>query len=502
MPKDSLKKLLNKFPYFFDKRSVSNFYKSQDVTNQQFQLIYDSLLSVCESFNLNKRCLIWKEQSVKFDYVINFVANYPSLKKVSLFKNEELLYMESYNYEDNVNTFFYSYNTTTLNDSYELQVSDNNEETYNIIPESKFRMEIETYEEYHIQKGFPENDEMQDDEYDHDNSLDRFGELQNIPRKKYIKTKNYYTTEPLFNNRLTEDDYHYMNRILNYNLKFHNTPLPILELWKSYGVPSEMLNRERLLLKVFDETKHPNQNNHVLDWTPEPWEHKDGVCDGGNLSKYYFLVKLNTNIPKKGDSVYLDFKLLNSLLERFNGEYSVNAFIGGDLFKENIHNIGYINSSELDEINPNFIQFIAYDNNNEVLGECTVEIQVKGCNNANWYVSSEGNDNNSGDINHPFKTLDKALSEVTSTKQLIVVQGEITLETIPTVTQDSNILGCGQATIINDDTNKFFKIIGGHNVNLSLTNITLQNDDNSIDITSMNYTNSNNQINNYLTVIC
>ena len=113
---------------------------------------------------------------------------------------------------------------------------------------------METYNEYTIEKGFPENDEILGDIYDHDTSLDEIGALNNIPRKTYITTDDYAHTEPPYNNRLTEDDYHYMNRILNYNLKLHNTPLPVLEIWKLYGIFSDMVNREQYLLKMFDET--------------------------------------------------------------------------------------------------------------------------------------------------------------------------------------------------------------------------------------------------------
>ena len=72
MAKDSLKKLLSKFPYFLDKRENSNFYKSQDVTNKRFQDISQSLFEVDESFSLLKKIWIWKEQEVPYDYTINF----------------------------------------------------------------------------------------------------------------------------------------------------------------------------------------------------------------------------------------------------------------------------------------------------------------------------------------------------------------------------------------------------------------------------------------------
>ena len=85
---DSLQYLLSKFPYFFNKDAASNFYKSQSVTNAQFQGVYQSLFDVVESFKLDKNCLIWKEQSKPYEYTINFVANYPYLKSVKCYKND------------------------------------------------------------------------------------------------------------------------------------------------------------------------------------------------------------------------------------------------------------------------------------------------------------------------------------------------------------------------------------------------------------------------------
>lgn len=170
-----------------------------------------------------------------------------------------------------------------------------------VIPDDVFKMEVETWEEYTIVKGFPENDSYEDNEFDHDYSLDEIGLLNNIPRKNYIAVEDsslYPLTEPPYNKQLSEDDYHYMKRIIEYNLrmwatlnfvdesnegyknyiellekigiseeeyKFYkdNSRLfkerynPVtLELWKNYSVSASLVNRERKLLKLFDLRKH------------------------------------------------------------------------------------------------------------------------------------------------------------------------------------------------------------------------------------------------------
>ena len=105
----SLKKLLSKFPYFLKKSPDSNFYKSEYVFNEQFKGLYNDLIEVYESFHLNKRLLVWREQSDAYDYSINFVACFPYLKTITCYKNDEVIYTESYEYSDEVDTFIYSY---------------------------------------------------------------------------------------------------------------------------------------------------------------------------------------------------------------------------------------------------------------------------------------------------------------------------------------------------------------------------------------------------------
>ena len=127
--------------------------------------------------------------------------------------------MEEYSEQDNVSSFIYSYDSTEETDTLLADVEENEEENEDaplVIPDDKFSIKVETYDEYIIMKGFPENDEILGDIYDHDESLDEIGAFNNIPRKTYIPTNDYANTEPPYNDRLSEDDYHYMKRIQFY----------------------------------------------------------------------------------------------------------------------------------------------------------------------------------------------------------------------------------------------------------------------------------------------
>lgn len=88
--------------------------------------------------------------------------------------------------------------------------------------------------------------------FDHDYSLDIIGHLFNIHRYRFYqvyKKNNYYysKTYPTFNNRSTEDDYHYMKRIQRYIKEYNHTPFPVLEFWKYYYANSVLVNRKDLI---------------------------------------------------------------------------------------------------------------------------------------------------------------------------------------------------------------------------------------------------------------
>lgn len=511
--KDSMQCLIKMFPHLFDKSETSNFFKSQSVTNNVFKGIFQSISDVSDSFRLRKRCCIWKEQSVPYDYVINFVVNYPQLKSVKCYKNDTLIYIEEYLEKDNVSSFIYSYDNSKDNTIVDYDSEDNEEENQGddseieipIIPEDTFHIIAESYDEIIIKKGFPENDEPLGNIYDHDISLDEIGALHGIPRKTYIPTEDYANTEPTYNDRLTEDDYHYMNRIINYVLRVHDTPLPVLEIWKQYGIFSNMINREQYLLKMFDETKHPfdEETGLVGDWTPMPWEHKDKLCNlQPDLGRFFF-VSANTLSPVKNQAVKFNFKYLNSLAEQLTGDYNVTILLQGEeedtVLVENYPGEQYTVGSELiSDDEPNIFIFNAYYGKDLFTTE-ELTVNVRGCNTADWYVSTSGSDSGTGQSDDPFATLDKALSMVNGEENLIVLtSGTHSTDHIFNVPYTCTVLGCGDPIITSTDGLKFFRVY--QNQSLNIQDITLQHDTSSSLIENSNWIN-NNKTNNPLYVV-
>ena len=525
MPRSSsLKKLLGMFPYFLSKSPDSNFYKSQSVTNKQFQGLYNDLHNVYRSFHLNKRCLIWREQSEPYLYKVNFVANYSHLKSVTCYKNDEVIYAESYDYDENRETFEYSYEGSTLND-------DENVENEDIIPQDSFKMVVETHDEYVISKGFPENNILQGDIYDHEESLDEIGALHNIPRKNYIVVDDalYPFTEPPYHNELSEDDYHYMKRIIQYLALYHTVPLPVAEIWKLYGILPEMVNREKYVLKMFDIFQHPHhyddtvdeQGNYtcpgdrlfVDDWVPRDWEHHDVFYD--HLQQeygVYFFVNINTKTPAENEPIKLSFRFLNNLAIEIRDDFLVDISLNDENIVENYPFLMYppsepqydeddnpINYPAIEDlfdssIQNNVLSVKAKKSNGEEISTEQIIIRVRGCGTADYYVRTDGDDNNDGSSESPFLTIAKALDSVRSNKNIVSIgPGEYDLSGILPVRNSCTLLGCAsenQQVIITNESNSFFNIPPSRE--LTLKRLKLQSpDDSELLIGSAIYSNNN-----------
>lgn len=101
-------------------------------------------------------------------------------------------------------------------------------------------------------KRFSGYESLKGDCFDHDYSLDMIGHLFNVPRFRFDKVPAqniyYYSrTYPTYENRLTEDDYHYMKRIQYYIQNYNHIYFPVLEFWKYYYTDSELVNRKKYI---------------------------------------------------------------------------------------------------------------------------------------------------------------------------------------------------------------------------------------------------------------
>ncbi|WP_296882106.1 hypothetical protein [uncultured Methanobrevibacter sp.] len=452
--------------------------------------------------------MIYKEQETDFDYTMHFLCMVPLLEHVEIFKNDLLIYEAVFNLSDDE-----SYSYLVSESFYEIVTVEDGEETRdisqllytntydivddlrvidysydstseNIIPLDDYRISAITFDEYLYEKGFPENDDILNNIYDHDISLDELGALHNIPRKKYIPATNYLQTEPPYNDRLTEDDYHYMKRIIEYLALVHTEPLPVAEIYKLYGLPAKLINRDRFIVRMFDITKHPHHIDEttgeyiVDDWIPEPWEHKDTFCIGGIDLGEYFYVSADRLNPIRKQNVTFTFDFVNCLLEPLTGDFTVDINLNGTDIYTGYTDSTFICPYSLLEIDNTFI--FTGKHGTHILGVFEIHIHVRGCSEADFFVTSSGNDTKDGKtLANAFKTIEKGTSVINGIYELISVYGRLDTVGDSIVIDNTTVLGCNSASLDNEIKPIFFNVL--LNNMLTLQDLTFNLLDGSID---------------------
>lgn len=535
----SIDKLLEKFPYFLNKSTGSNFYKSEWVFNEWFKEVYNDLFLTYCSQKLSKPLLVWKVQNEPYKYNMCFAVVLNNLKTVIIYQNDVIVYREDYGPEDNQNSFYHVLNGVCED---------------NIIPDDSFLLYVESYDEYVLCKGFPENDEndyisinetvFEDlsvelkintsvpdvanvcvmkgsdvvytntdnidetfkinepalydsyyvkvttsnpliyyekrwsklDSYSHDSSLDELGVFYSMPRKTYTYTHHkkwyntyYASTEPPYNNRYTEDDYHYMNRIITYTTLYHTTPLPILELWKLFGITATIKNRKDILCKMYEKSLHdPN-------WKPDDdYSHKNLMYVEPESNVKMLIVTVDNSSPYYGMPVYFNLTLYD---EHFNTR-ELKGYV--EVYERTNDNNTLIDTIQvnnwvLDTNNLNngihAYTFKYYEDDVFICESDELFITLKGCDDADIYISTDGDDNNDGSKNKPVKSFEKAVNLVESNKSLIFVgAGDYYLKNTLNINKSCTITHCQNGEVnIHSPTKVVFNI--GPDTVLNLVNV-------------------------------
>ena len=493
--KDSLKYFLKKYPFFLNKKEDSNFTKTKKVFNNRLRDVSNDIFQVYLAGMLEKHVLIWRVQEQAYDFDIHFHVSLDYIKSVEIirFKGEieEVIYSETFTYEDSINKVEYLY--------------EGHSET--IIPPDKFMIYVTTYEEYTITKGFPENDTYQGNDYDHDTSLDSFGTFYDIPRKTYKKldTTNlsdeqiisyYAKTEYPFNDRLTEDDYHYMTRIFKYISHLNKIPLPVLEIWKLYGLDPEnekeitFINRERYLARMFEESRHVRSNGEYNpSWKPERWEHKDPIYCPVEPDIFFF-ANVNNASPVQGMTITFDFDFLNEYARRVDKDYYIIPYLIKELDGElvyvrycedkciNTKTHGYLWDVPTDtipgietEAQFDFV-FRAYENyddykveNDNYLESDVIRIIIKGCNSADIYVDCvTGSDKNDGTSwETAYRSLEYALTQMHGAENVIALRNknqQYYMDNSRVIDETCSIISCPSGAVIYQNNGwEFFRVM-------------------------------------------
>lgn len=165
---------------------------------------------------------------IKFQ-VVNFLPTPSDLTLNTIFIIKENGKYNAYETHYDKDTKVYSFKLGLANIDFTVKVNPSPNKTY--------------------KKRYSGYDDILGDCFDHDYSLDKLGRLYNVYRYKFYpvphKNEYYYQrTYPSYNNRLTEDDYHYMKRIQYYIRNYNQIHFPILEFWKYYYTDSKLVNRK------------------------------------------------------------------------------------------------------------------------------------------------------------------------------------------------------------------------------------------------------------------
>ena len=124
----------------------------------------------------------------------------------------------------------------------------NTTDPINIIPNLRFYLEVDTWDEDFYTKGFPENNTPQGDKYDHDQGLDILGNYYGVPRrihKTNLTPYQYPYTYPQYCIDETEWDYTYENRIKQCMIDYREMKLVEAEIKKHFNIIPKVEGRWR-----------------------------------------------------------------------------------------------------------------------------------------------------------------------------------------------------------------------------------------------------------------
>ena len=225
---------------------------------------------------------IYKETQSYTKY-LTFEIKKQNIKKIQIFKDNELIFEEDFFIiNENGSIIYNDYKPSQVvnNPNTDVMVADPDKKDYTLrvllTPEdydeegnikSNFDLYVTTYDlnnpncpQYDKinHKRYNGNDKTNYDCFTHDYSLDMIGTYWNIPRLEFQSANyenqcdklnnNYYSqTYPPYNDRLTEDDYHYQNRMQTYIQGYNKILFPVLELWKNYQVWGNLRSRKDIL---------------------------------------------------------------------------------------------------------------------------------------------------------------------------------------------------------------------------------------------------------------
>lgn len=135
---------------------------------------------------------------------------------------------------------------------------------------AEFMVTVVDFDDITYKKGYPENDVVVGDVYDHDEYIDNLGLILNLPRKRYISypiASASLSTPPFYGKEVengvvqpcTEDDYYYLQRLKQLREHMHDRNIGALLLDLMYGykdvvvTDSTILDNQQLIDNITEQ---------------------------------------------------------------------------------------------------------------------------------------------------------------------------------------------------------------------------------------------------------
>ena len=173
--------------------------------------------------------------------------------------------------------------------------------------------------------------------------------------------------------------------------------------------------------------------------------------------------------------------------------YLFDIYVNDELIKRDHDQLSFtLPYSYLTQSTVSIIHVDCKNSKSEPIGSAEIEVKVRGCEDADFFVSPDGSDSNDGlTPASAFKTLQKACSSVTgdNNTMIAVLKGDYTITGEVNVPHSCIIYGCDSVVINNTTDNHFFKLSIGKE--LSLQDLKLKYNNSTHLISDVSYTNKN-----------
>lgn len=239
-----------------------------------------------------------------------------------------------------------------------------------------------------------------------------------------------------------EEDYEFLQRVKEYSKRRWKEPLLCTFLWDKYGVNTELLNRERLICRC--DTDYASEEDYNLRIIPvfnttSPFINQTLRVSAYAYNEYGELEEGNFVLYIKHGKSY-QWKRLLPYEKKITEDKDFTVII--KYYPPDVKQWDHtISSDEVNTSKPTLIHVRTYHE-------------------SDYFVSSSGDDNNSGSLATPFKTLQHAMNVVPRGGTVCILT-DLTYDKTVLCFTDCNIICKNNSTTLYSGNGQFLTIVPG-----------------------------------------